>query len=187
MGNVASNVSVFLIHTLFMLYLLIVVLRFLLALVRADFYNPLSQFLVSATNPILIPLRRILPSLGPIDTASIVLMVGVKLLELVLLAVVTSGNINLPVMLILSVLQIIELMIYVYIFSIIIQVIISWVSPGTQYYGNPMASILYSLNEPLLRPVRSMLPKTGMLDLSPLIVILGLNVALIILRSLFQY
>jgi YggT family protein len=185
MGNVATNVSVFLIHTLFMLYLLIVVLRFLLAWVKADFYNPLSQFLVSATNPILIPLRRAIPSIGPIDTASIVLMLGVKLLEIGLLAMLSRVTFNLPIMIVLATVQIIELVIYIFIFSLIIQAVISWVSPGTQYYGNPMASILHSLNEPLLRPVRNIMPKTGMIDLSPLVVIIGLNVLLIVLRSLY--
>ncbi len=185
MGNVATNVSVFLIHTLFMLYLLIVVLRFLLAWVKADFYNPLSQFLVSATNPILIPLRRAIPSIGPIDTASIVLMLGVKLLEIGLLAMLSGATFNLPIMIVIAAVQIIELVIYIFIFSLIIQAVISWVSPGTQHYGNPMASILHSLNEPLLRPVRSIMPKTGMIDLSPLVVIIGLNVLLIVLRSLY--
>ncbi|MEN8129587.1 MAG: YggT family protein [Pseudomonadota bacterium] len=187
MGTVATNVSVFLIHTLFMLYLLIAVLRFLLAWVRADFYNPLSQFLVSATNPVLTPLRRLLPSMGPVDTASIVLILGIKLLELVLLTTVAGGEINLLILFITAILQVVELIIYIFMFSIIIQVVISWVSPGTQHYGNPMASILYSLNEPLLRQMRRILPKTGMIDFSPMAVIIALNVALIIIKSLFRY
>ena len=185
MGNVATNVSVFLVHTLFMLYLLIVVLRFLLAWVKADFYNPLSQFLVSATNPILIPLRRAIPSIGPIDTASIVLMLGVKLLEIGLLATLSGVTLNLPIMIVVAMVQIIELVIYIFIFSLIIQAVMSWVSPGMNYYGNPVASILHSLNEPLLRPVRGIMPRTGMIDLSPLVVIIGLNVLLIVLKSLY--
>ena len=103
MGNVTSNVAVFLIHTIFMLYLLAVVLRFLLASFRADFYNPMSQFLVSITNPIIVPLRRIVPSVGPIDTASIVLMLAVKLLELWLLTLVSASTFDLPIMLIIAV------------------------------------------------------------------------------------
>lgn len=185
MGNIATNVSVFLVHTLFMLYLLIVVLRFLLAWVKADFYNPLSQFLVSATNPILIPLRRVIPSIGPIDTASIVLMLGVKLLEIGLLATLSGVTLNLPIMIVVAVVQITELVIYIFIFALIIQAVMSWVSPGMNSYGNPVASILHSLNEPLLRPVRGIMPRTGMIDLSPLVVIIGLNVLLIVLKSLY--
>lgn len=187
MGNVATNVSVFLVHTLFMLYLIIVVLRFLLAWVKADFYNPLSQFLVTATNPVLIPLRRLIPSIGSLDTASIVLMLTVKVAELALLAALSGIALNLPVFLVVAVFQIIELIVYVFIFSIIIQAIMSWVSPGTQHYGNPVATVLHSLNDPLLRPVRRIMPHTGMIDLSPLVVIIGLNVVLIVLKSLYQY
>ncbi len=186
MNNVASNVSVFLIHTLFTLYLLVVILRFLLAWVRADFYNPLSQFIVTITNPILIPLRRIVPSIGVVDTASIVLMLVIKLLELWLLSVVSGISINLSGMIIVGIFQILELIIYIYIFSIIIQAIMSWVAPSAQHYRNPLASVLYSLNEPLLRPVRRVMPQVGMVDLSPLVVIIGLNVLLIVLKSLYQ-
>ena len=187
MGNAFGNVSVFLIHTLFTLYILVVMLRFLLAWVRADFYNPLSQFLVTATNPVLVPLRRFIPSLGSIDTASIVLMLGLKLIELWLLAWIGGVAFNLPLMVVVAVFQLFELFIYIFIVSIIIQAIMSWVSPGMQYYQSPIGSILHSLNEPLLRPVRRVVPRIGMVDLSPLIAIIGLNVVLILLRSFYQY
>ncbi len=187
MGNAFSNVSVFLVHTLFSLYILIVVLRFLLAWVRADFYNPLSQFLVTATNPLLVPLRRFVPSLGSIDTASIVLALGLKLVELWLLALIGGMAFNLPLMIVVAIFQLLELLIYVFIVSIIIQAIMSWVSPGMQYHQSPIGSILHSLNEPLLRPVRRVIPRVGMIDLSPLVVIIGLNVMLILLRSFYQH
>lgn len=186
MGNVGNNVAVFLIHTLFTLYIVAVVVRFLLAWVRADFYNPLSQAIVQITNPVLIPLRRAIPSLGQVDTASIVLAVGLKLLELWLLALIGGVGFNLPALLIIAILQLLELVVWIFIVSIIVQAIMSWVSPSSSHYGNPMASILYSLNEPLLRPVRRVIPQIGMLDLSPLVVLIGLNVVLIVLRSLYQ-
>lgn len=184
MGNVTTNVSVFLVHTLFSIYLVIVVLRLLLAWVRADFYNPLSQFLVKTTNPVLVPLRRVIPSIGSIDTASLVLILGIKLLELMLLAMITGKAFTFAALLILSLLQIVELVIWIFIFAIIIQVIMSWVSPGAQYYHNPAASLLHSLTEPLLRPVRRMLPPVGMIDLSPLVVTLCLYIILIVLWSI---
>lgn len=184
MGNVTTNVSVFLVHTLFSIYLVIVVLRLLLAWVRADFYNPLSQFLVKATNPVLVPLRRIIPSIGSIDTASLILILGIKLLELMLLAMITGKAFAFSALLILALLQIVELVIWIFIFAIIIQVIMSWVSPGVQYYHNPAASLLHSLTEPLLRPVRRVLPPMGMVDLSPLVVTLCLYIILIVLWSI---
>ena len=184
MGNVTTNVSVFLIHTLFSIYLVIVVLRLLLAWVRADFYNPLSQFLVKATNPVLIPLRRIIPSIGSIDTASVVLILSIKFFELMLLATITGKSFTFTVLLVSAILQVVELVIWIFIFAIIIQVIMSWVSPGMQYYQDPAASLLHSLTEPLLRPVRRLLPPVGMVDLSPLVVTLCLYVILIVLWSI---
>lgn len=184
MNGVASNVSAFLVHTLFTLYIAVLMLRMLLALVRADFYNPLSQFLVNVTNPVLVPLRRVIPSIGRVDTASVVLMLVLKMVELTLLALIVGAAWSFPALLVIAVLQLIELLIYVFIFALIVQAIISWVAPS-QAYENPAVSILRDLTRPLLEPVRRVLPPIGMVDLSPLAVIIGLYVLLIVLRSLY--
>jgi YggT family protein len=184
MNDVATNVSVFLIHTLATLYIAALMLRLLLALVRADFYNPLSQFLIIITNPVVRPLRRFIPSLGGIDSASVLLIIGLKLLELWLLASITNTPAGLPILIVVAILQLAELLIYIFIFALIVQAIISWVAP-MQAYENPAVSILQDLTRPLLRPVRRVLPSVGMVDLSPLVVIIGLYVVLIILRSLY--
>lgn len=186
MDNVLVNVSTFLVDTLFTLYIFAVVLRFLLAWAKASFYNPVSQFLVTVTNPPLVPIRRLIPSLGSVDSASIVLAVGLKVIQLWLLASIAGAHYGIAALVVVAILQLLELVIYIYIFSIIIQALLSWVSPGTQHYGNPMASLLYSLNEPLLRPARRVIPQMGGLDLSPLVVIIVLNVILIVLKSLSQ-
>lgn len=182
--NVVSNVTIFLLQTAFSLYIGAVVLRFLLAWVRADFYNPLSQFLVTITNPPLKPLRRIIPSVGLVDTAAVVLALGLKILELWLLGLLAGLRLAPWTLLVVAVVQLLELVVYIYIFSIIIQAILSWVAPASQHHGNPIVSLLHSLNEPLLRPLRRIMPQVGMIDLSPLVAIIGLNVVLIVLRSL---
>ncbi|MGH8501489.1 MAG: YggT family protein [Gammaproteobacteria bacterium] len=184
MNDVASNVSAFLIHTLFTLYIAAVMLRMLLALVRADFYNPLSQFLVTITNPVLIPLRRVIPSVGRVDTASVLLILVLKMLELTLLAMIAGGALSFPALFIIAVIQLTELLIYIFIFALIVQAVISWVAPA-QAYENPAVGILRDLTRPLLQPVRRVLPPIGMVDLSPLAVIIGLYVLLIVLRSLY--
>lgn len=175
----------FVISTLFSLYILVVMLRFLLQRVRADFYNPLSQFVVKVTNPPLRPLRRVIPGFGGIDVASLVLMLALQLLALFLLFSLRGMEVGLPTLLALSVAELVELAFNIFIFSIIIQAVLSWVNPGSY---NPVSSILYSLNEPLLRPVRRLLPPISGLDLSPLLVIIGLQVlkmlVLPILRAL---
>ncbi len=184
MNDVASNVSAFLVHTLFTLYIAALMLRMLLALVRADFYNPLSQFLVTVTNPVLIPVRRVIPSIARVDTASVLLMLVLKMLELALLAMIAGGAPSFPVLFVIAVLQLAELLIQIFIFALIVQAVISWVAPS-QAYENPAVSILRDLTRPLLRPVRSVLPPIGMVDLSPMVVIIGLYVLLIVLRSLY--
>lgn len=184
MNDVGANVAVFLIHTLFTLYIAALMLRVLLALMRADFYNPLSQFIITVTNPVVVPLRRLIPSVGGVDTASMLLILALKMLELWLLALIVGAGAGLLALFVVALLQLAELLIYIFIFALIVQAIISWVAPG-QAYENPAVSILHDLTRPLLQPVRKVLPPVGMVDLSPLVVIIGLYVALIILRSLY--
>src|SRR5688500_7233022 len=103
MNDVATNVSVFLIHTLATLYIAALMLRLLLALVRAHFYKPLSQFLITITNPVVRPLRRFIPSLGGIDSASVLLISALKLLELWLLASITNVAAGLPILIMVAI------------------------------------------------------------------------------------
>jgi YggT family protein len=183
MNDVAANVAVFLIYTLSTLYIAALMLRLLLALVRADFYNPLSQFIVTVTNPVVVPLRRVIPSVGGVDSASVILIFALKLLELWLRIMIVGVAPTLPILIVVALLELIELLIHIFIFALIVQAAISWIAPA-QAFGNPAVSILQDLTQPLLRPVRRVLPPVGMVDLSPLVVIIGLYVLLIILRSL---
>ncbi len=166
-----TNPLVFLIQTLFGLYILVVMLRFLLQLVRADFYNPISQFLVKATSPLLNPLRRLIPGMGGIDVASVVLMWALKTLELVLLLLVAGAGSAFFGPLLSAIPELVDLLINVFLFAIFIQVILSWINPGAYH---PAANILYSLTNPLLAPARRMIPPMSGLDLSPMFVIVGL-------------
>ena len=177
-GSYAGNAGVFLIQTLFGLYIGAVMLRFLLALVRADFYNPVSQFLVKVTNPPLIPLRRIIPSFMGIDLASVLLMLVLQGVELVLIAAIQGFGLHPAGLAILAVAQLLSLLIKVYFFTILIQVILSWVSPGNY---NPAVALLYSLNEPLLGRARRLLPPISGFDLSPILVMIALQLLEILL------
>ncbi|MDP1708497.1 MAG: YggT family protein [Gammaproteobacteria bacterium] len=173
-GGYFSNAGVFLIQTLFHLYILIVLLRLLLQLVRADFYNPLSQFLVKATNPVVVPLRRVIPGLLNIDLASVLLLLALKMTELVLLGLLAGHSWNIGSLLLVSVAELLGLLFHVFLFSILIQVILSWIRPGEH---NPLTALLHSLNEPLLAPARRMVPPMGGLDLSPIVVLIALQLA----------
>ena len=165
-----SNAGVFLIQTLFGLYLIAIMLRLLLQVVRADFSNPFAKFLVTITNPALKPLRRVIPGVGGIDLSSVVLMLLLKMLEIFLISLITELPLPQPVgLVVLSIFQVIELMVNVFLWSIIIQAIISWINPSAY---NPVVSLLRQLTDPLLAPARQLIPPVSGVDLSPLAVII---------------
>jgi len=168
--NYVTNAGVFLVQTLFGLYLLVVMLRLLLQIVRADFYNPFSQFLVKVTNPPLKPLRRFIPGVGGIDMASVVLLFILKIAEILLLALFPRYPAPEVVgLFILCAAELLALLVNVFLFAIIIQAILSWVSPGTY---NPVTGLLHQLTEPVLRPAKRIIPPVSGLDLSPMAAII---------------
>lgn len=174
-----GNAGTFLVQVLFGIYILMVMLRFLFQWVRADFYNPISQAIVKITNPPLRPLRRLIPGLFGIDLSSLFLLIVLQTVELWLIASMRVGTLFIPPLglLVLAVAQLVQLGVYVFLFSLIIQIVISWINPQGAY-GNPAFNLMYSLTEPLLRPARRMLPPMGGLDLSPILVFVGLQLVL---------
>jgi len=171
--NYGANALRFLIETAFDLYAVVVALRFLLQAVRADFYNQLSQFVVKATNPPLVPLRRIIPGLGGQDIASLVLGAAVLFLKLLLLQLMVTGAPgNVLVLLPLACIELLDLFINILFYAIILHVILSWVAPDTY---NPVALLLFSLTQPVLRPIQRVVPPMAGLDLSPLVALVGLQ------------
>lgn len=176
-----SQASAFLIDTVFGLYILLVLLRFLLQLARADFYNPICQFLVKATNPPLKPLRRIVPGLWKIDLASVVLLLALQMTALWLIHLAAGRSISIEGLFVLSMADLLGLTLNVFLVSILIQVILSWVGPGA--HNNPVFSILYSLNEPLLAPARRVLPSMSGIDFSPLLVLIAIQLLKILVLS----
>lgn len=178
---VLQNITVFLVTALFSLYIGAVLVRFLLAYARADFHNPYSQALVKVTNPALVPLRRFIPAIGKVDTASLVLAYGLKLLGSVLVLSVMGQSLNLGYLILAAAVDLLRSLIWIYIVALIIQAVMSWLG---NTHGNPIASLLYSLTAPILRPIRNIVPLIGMIDLSPLVAILILQVCLMLLAPL---
>ena len=181
--HAANNVLTFLIHTLFTLYIGAILLRMILSATRADFYNPISQFLVTITNPVLVPLRKIIPSIGAVDTASWVLVLGLKALEIFLLLYIRGLQPSIDVLIINTVLQVIIMIVSIFLYAVIIRAILSWFA-GMNMGHNPILSLLNSITEPVLAPARKFIPPVGMLDLSAMVVILILYSILIALRSI---
>ncbi|HIE53733.1 MAG TPA: YggT family protein [Chromatiaceae bacterium] len=174
MNTYLANPAVFLINTIFGLYILAVMLRFLFQLVEAEFYNPVSQFLVRITHPPLRFLRRIIPSFGRLDTASVILMLLLQMLADYLAFVLQGGGqVAIGVLFASAVVQLINLAFNVFIYGIIIQAIMSWINPDPY---NPVFSLLTQLTEPVLGPCRRLIPAMSGLDLSPLVALVALQV-----------
>jgi len=169
-----AQALVYVIQTLGSLYLLIILLRFILQLVRADFYNPLSQFTVRATQPLLKPLRRIIPGFGGVDLAALVLAILVQLALMMVVVVLLGASIGglFPALLIWALLGVASLFLKVFFFALIVSVILSWVAPQTH---NPAAELVNQICEPLLAPFRRLLPSLGGLDLSPIFAFIAIN------------
>ena len=174
-----ERAAFFLVQVVFEFYILIVLLRFLFQLARADFYNPISQFLVVLSNPPLRLLRRLIPGLWGIDLASVVLLIVLKTLEISLIAWIQKFAGAISGIMVLAAAQLLELTIYVYIVTVLIRVVLSWISP----YGmrrHPLSDLLYSLTEPILRPARRLIPPVSGIDFSPIAVFVLLQLTLIL-------
>ncbi len=178
MNGYLSSAAGFLIEAVFGLYMLAVLLRLILQFVRADFYNPICQFLVKVTNPPIKPLRRIIPGLGGIDMASVLLLVVLQMLKIFLMATAAGVAIALPGLAVMSAGELIALVLNLYMISILIQIILSWVGPGGH---NPATALLYYLNEPVMRPARRILPPISGIDLSPILVFIAIGLLKILL------
>lgn len=162
-------------------YLTVVLLRFLLQLARADFYNPISQFAVKATNPLLRPLRRFIPGWGGIDGAALVLAVIIQAITFFLILFALNGgmpSINPLTLLSWSILNVLDLIVKIYFWSVIAVVVVSWIAPQSNH---PAIQLVAQITEPVMRPVRSVMPSLGGLDLSPIIVFLILNVISVVI------
>ncbi|MCE9685236.1 YggT family protein [Shewanella sp. AS16] len=177
------NALTFLISTLFDLYLMVVILRIWLQLARADFYNPFSQFIVKATHPILAPMRRILPSFGSLDTASLVLALLVVIVKVLLLSLIAGAAIDIITLLVFAAVTVAKQAGVLLFWMLLIRAILSWFNQGY----NPIVMVMGQLTEPLLAPVRRIIPPIGGLDLSVLLVIIAMNFINILLAQYLPF
>ena len=176
-----NNAFYFLLDTLFNLYLMVVLLRIWLQASRADFYNPLSQFVVKATNPLVLPLRRLLPSIGKLDTGALVLALLVSAAKMLLVQLLLTGQFDVTTLLTGTVITTVKEAFSLLFWVLILRAILSWFSQGR----NPMELVLTQLTEPLLAPVRKVVPPMAGFDLSVLIVLVALQFLQILLQSFF--
>lgn len=177
-----NEIAAFLVETAASLYLILVVLRGMLQTARADFYNPISQFVVRATNPPLRVLHRVIPGKGRFDPSVLVLAVVVQIIAiLTTLLLAGFGLPSLLTLLVWSLIGVAGLIVNAYLVALIVMIVVSWVAPGTRH---PAVLLTYQITEPVMAPVRSLLPSAGGLDFSPILVFIVINVLQIALRHM---
>lgn len=173
-----TNAFAYLVGTLFDLYISAVMLRLLLQWVKADFYNPICQFLVKVTNPLLIPLRRVIPSIGRLDTASVVLMILLEILGVWLVTQINPIELQPMQLVIYSLLKLLATLLMTYFVLIIAHVILSWVGRGARH---PIVPLIYQLTDPVLSPFRRVIPPIAGIDLSPLFALIAVRFLLLLI------
>ncbi len=183
-----TNILHLIVYSLMSLFLVIVILRFLLQLVRADFYNPVSQAIVKITMPLLKPLRKVIPGVRGIDMASVVLILLVQLVASMILCLIVgvTGLIANPFLLVawgfVGALTIISTILF---WCMIISIIGSFIAPFSQH---PLLVLANQIINPLAAPIRKVIPPLGgVIDISPIIILLGLKVVDILLINLGMY
>lgn len=181
MGSSFTEIGLMIVNTISGLFLFVVVLRFLLQAARADFYNPISQFIVKVTNPLLLPVRKVVPGLGGYDMASLVLAVIVQLVTIcATLALIGFWPLPYLNVAIWSLLGTVGIFLDLYFWGLLAIIIISWIAPNNP---NPAIELLKQIIEPIMKPIRDRMPDMGGIDLSPIIVILLIRVFETLLRG----
>lgn len=173
MGSQLGSAGLMLVNTLINIYLFLLMLRFLLQASRADYYNPISQAVVKVTQPVVKPLQSFLRPMGPFDLASLAAGFIIKALSIVLIMQVAIGGLPpLGGIAIASVAALASAILKIYFFALIGMIILSWVAP---HASHPGAILIMQLVEPIMAPVRRVIPPLGMIDLSPIVVFIAIN------------
>jgi YggT family protein len=174
----SANAFSYLIGTLIDLYITAVMLRLLLQWVKADFYNPVCQFLVKVKNPVLVPLRRLIPSIGRLDTASVVLMIALEIISVWVVSKIGAASLAMEQIVVFSLFKLLATLLWTYFFLIIVAVILSWAGARLRH---PAVPLVYQLTGPVLAPFRKIIPPIAGIDLSPLFALVAIRFLLLLL------
>ena len=170
----------FIVDSLLQLFILAFVLRFLLQIVRANFYNPISQAILRITDPLVVPARRVIPGWKGIDVATLVVILALEIAATqVLFGLYGIGFVGFGTLVAAAAVKLVRMVIQVYFFALLIYALLSWFGPHGHH---PAVGLLSSLCEPVLRPIRRLVPPIGGLDLSVLFALLGLQALLLLVR-----
>jgi len=172
---------IFIISTFAQLFLLVLLLRFWLPWPRADFRNPIAQGILRLTSPLIIPVRRIIPPIGRLDTATVVVAFAIQYLTVLIILTLSAITPAIAPIALTSLIDLVLLSLRLFTFAIFIHIILSWIAPGTY---NPATAFISMLVEPVMRPFRRVIRPMGGLDISPLFAIIALQAGAIYLSTL---
>lgn len=180
-NNYFSDPLIFLIETLFGLYMGIVALRIIMQWAQWEYHNQIVQIIIKTTQIPVKFLRQFIPAFGRWDTATVILLLIITLLKIAVISLLQFGQLEPLTLLKISILDIFSLFITLFTVSIIVQALLSWITP---HQSNPITPLISKMNAPILRPIRKLIPTISGLDLSPLIAIIGLHVLSLLIRPL---
>jgi len=183
MQSSLNNAGLFLINTLFDLYLLILMVRIILAWAHADYYNPFTQIIIKLTKPVIDPLRKIIPNYAGIEFATLATIFIIEIIKFSLIGIITIGMPkHILGLVVLAGADIIKLLLNTFFYAILLQAILSWIQPGY----SPTARILAQLTSPIMRPIQRIMPPISGFDLSPIPAMIILQLLIILLIGPLQ-
>lgn len=172
-----ENAGVFLISTLFNLYLFVLVVRLILAFVQANYFNPLTQLIIKLTQPLVAPLRRVIPTYRGIEYSTLVLILFFELLKIILLSAMTIGLPNMVELFVFTVADSLKLILNTFFYAILLRAILSWFQPGF----SPAGQLLEQISSPIMRPLQRMIPPINGIDITPIPALIILQLLVILL------
>jgi len=175
-----TQALVFVINAVAQLYLFVLLLRILLPWLGADYRNPITQAILKITSPVVVPLRRIIPPVGRVDTATVLVAFIIQYVLIMLILLIFGKSATIGAIALTAVVDLVLLMLRLLVFAIIIRVILSWISPGGY---NPALAIIHALTDRVLLPFRRIIPPLGGLDLSPLVAIILITAVTIVVAG----
>ena len=174
---------IYVINALSMLVIFVFLLRFWLPWFGVDFRNPIAQGILRATSPVINPLRRIVPSIGRIDTATILVLLIVQASTQFLIYSLSGTPVTAKLVVLSSIVNLLHQSLRLFTFAIIIRIVLSWIAPQTH---NPATALVTSMTDPILRPIRRYIPAIGGFDISPIFAIIGLGALGFLLQDLLR-
>lgn len=175
-----QNAEIFLLNTLLDIYLLILMLRFILCWARADYYNPITQFIVKCTKPVVTPLRRFVPTVNNIEFSTLIVMLTLAALKFLLVGLIVIGIPKNPLgLILLSLGDTLKLFLNIFFYAIFLQAILSWVQQGY----TPIVQLLNQLTSPIMRHIQPFIPPIGGFDLSPIAALILLQLLIIMVAN----